>query len=218
MTDIFTPPTDNLYKFMAVSGIVLVLAGVIAPPLFFLQAGMEYIAQRRGSDELRAHEEFVAQRLKTLELREQRARDEKINLQQRLEGLNSVSNSSEVDKVQGLIKEVNRELESIADSSDELTLNLALKRAQIKYEDTVSTNRRFLSRLFLLIGFVAGLVGVFISFVGFRRWYKRLQQFQDRVTAKEAEDKLAVTAAREQIKKTSPKQSPPPQAEPEPSK
>lgn len=90
MMDIFKPPTDNLYKFMALSGIVLVVAGVIVPPVFFQQTGMEYLEQLRGSDELRVHERFTNQRLETLNLRAQRAIDEKNKLQKRLEGLNSL--------------------------------------------------------------------------------------------------------------------------------
>ena len=203
-----TPPTDNLYKFMAVGGLVLIIAGVTVPPVFFQQTGFEYLAQLRGSDELKVHQEFARQRQETLNHREQQARDEKQKLQKRLDELNSSSNSADVEKLEGRIKETNREIESIEDATHELQLNLALKQAQIRYEDTVSFNRRYISRFFLFLGWIVGLLGIFISFIGFRRWYKRYQKYQDLLAAKEAEAKLA--APIETNKKSEEKRPAPP--------
>lgn len=206
MMDVFQPPTDNLYKFMAVGGIVLIVAGVLGPPVFFQQTGMEYLAQLRGSEELRVQEKFTNEQLETLKLREQQAKDQKDKLQKRLEALKAPPNSSEVEKLEGRIKEANHEIESIADSAHDLSLNLELKRAQTNYEETVSVNRLAMSRLFVLVGWVAGIVGAGISIIGFRRWYKRLQKFQDQVVAKEAEAKLGANAANEQIQMVQPNQ------------
>ncbi len=183
----FQPPTDNLYKFMAVSGIVLIIAGFFVPPVFFLQAGMEYLTQLRGSDELKVQRKFTAERLETLKLRGDRAKEEL----KRLGELKVPSNSAEADKLESRKKEAEHEIESIEDASHELSLNLALKQAQTDYEEMVSFNRRLSARMFVLGGWIVGLMGFFFSFIGFRRWYKRLQKFQDRLVAKEAEEKLA---------------------------
>jgi hypothetical protein len=206
MMSLFTPPTDNLYKFLAVSGIVFFIAGVYFPPVFFRQTGMEYLAQLRSSDELKAHEKFVDQRLKILDARKQQALEDKDKLQQRLDKLKSASNSIEADKLEARIKEANHEIESIADSADELSLNLELKRAQINYEETVSLNSRRDSRRVLLIGWVLGLVGVSFIIIGFQRWYRRLQKFQDRLVLQEAESKLTANATNEQNKSPQPSQ------------
>jgi hypothetical protein len=205
MMELFKPPTDNLYKFMALGGIVLFVAGVFVPPMVFQQTGMEYLAKLRGSDELRVHEEFTNQRLETLNLRAQRAIEEKNKLQKRLDELNSASNSAAVDKLDGQIKAAHREIESIEDSSHELSLNLALKRAQIKYEDTVSVNRRLISRVVLVAGWGLGLFGLIVSVIGFYWWYKHLQRFQDRLVAQEAEAQLgATTESNKQIEQKAP--------------
>jgi hypothetical protein len=204
---IFTPPTDNLYKFMALSGIVLMVAFIV-PLAFFHQTGMEYLAQLRGSKELQVHEEITNQPLETLNLREQQAIDRKKKHQKRLEAMNAGSNSTEVDKLEGLIREANREIESIADSSHDLSLNLALKRAQVNSEETVSFNRRRDSRVAIQVGAIAVLLGFVASLVGFWLWYKKLQRFQDRVVAKEAEDKLAPAVANKQIEQAPPPANP----------
>lgn len=213
---IFTPPTDNLYKFMALSGIVLIIAFIV-PLLFFHQTGMEYLEQVRGSKELEVQEKFVNQRLETLKLRDKEAKDEKQELQKRLAGLNPASNSTEIDKLEVRIKEANREIDSIADSSYELSLNLALKQAQVNSEETVSLNRRRDSRVAIVVGAIWVILGFFLSVFGFPLWYIKLQRHQDRVVKKEAEDKLASAAANKQIEQMPPNE--PPQANvPQPAK
>jgi cytoskeletal protein RodZ len=122
--------------------------------------------------------------------------------------MNAGSNSTEVDKLEGLIREANREIESIADSSHDLSLNLALKRAQVNSEETVSFNRRRDSRVAIQVGAIAVLLGFVASLVGFWLWYKKLQRFQDRVVAKEAEDKLAPAVANKQIEQAPPPANP----------
>jgi hypothetical protein len=198
MMDLLKPPTDNLYKFIAVSGVVLIVAGLAYPPVFFHQTGMEYLTQVRSSKELEVHEKFIKERLETLNLRQQQAIDEKTKLQKRLNELNSAARSTEVDKLEGRIKEANREIESIADASHELKLNLALKQAQTESEETVSLNNRRDSRLIILVGWGAALFGLFFAGLGFRLWHKRLQKFQDQLVEKEATAKLATNTADEQ--------------------
>lgn len=212
---IFTPPTDNLYKFVALSGIVLFLAGFLIPSVFFQETGMEFLEQLRGSDELRVQEEFVKQRLETLEGRGNEARAQRDKLQNELK---TASNPTQIEKLEDRIKEVNREIQSIADASYELRLNLELKRAQVKSDETVSYNRRRDSRVLLVGGWIVGLIGFVIAPLGFVLWYRKLQRHQDLLAEQEAEEKLAAaSAAKELIRKTSPNQSPPPQAElPEP--
>lgn len=187
-----TPPTDNLYKFMAVGGIVLIVAGFIFPPVLFRETGMEYLAQLRGKNELKVHEEFTRQRSQTLDSRKQQAIDEKSELQKRLD---SASNSAEVDRLEGRIKEANRAIESMEDASQELNLNLALKQAQIQNEATVSFNRQRDSRRIMLLGWIVALIGLGFSFFGFRWWYKHLQWFQDLQVAREAEETGATVRA-----------------------
>lgn len=204
MMSLFTPPTDNLYKFVALSGIVLIVAGLTIPPVFFHQTGMEYLAQLHDSKEFEVQEKFVNERLPILDGRKEQVLNQKDNLQQRLDRLKSASPSTEVDKVEGQIKEANHEIEKIEDSSHELTLNLELKRAQIKYEETVSANRLSLSRLFLMLGFGAVIFGICISILGFTLWYKKLQRYQDRKVTEEAKIKSADDSTDEQNKPPEP--------------
>src|SRR5690242_6779395 len=110
MLSLFTPPTDNLYKFMALSGIVLVAAFGV-PLVFFHQAGTEYMDQILASKELKAQEKFANERLGILEGRKQQALNRKNELQNRLNGLKAAATSTDADKLESQIKEAESEIE-----------------------------------------------------------------------------------------------------------
>jgi hypothetical protein len=175
-------PTDNLHKFMGVGGLFLAICCVIFPVLFFHRTSMEYLAQVRARDEWQVHEKFITERLKTLDNR-------KNKLHAQLDKLNSgskvPSNSVEVDKLESRIEE---QIESIEDTSRELSLDLELRRKAAENDVTLSINRRRDSRVVLLLGMIAALICSFVSFIGFGNWWKRLRRF--RIEAIEAEAQL----------------------------
>jgi hypothetical protein len=199
MMSLFTPPTDNLYKFMALAGVVLIAAFAV-PLVIFHQAGTEYLDQLRGSKELAVQERFTKDRLGMLEGRKQQVLDQKNKLQNRLDGLKAASTTTGADKLEGQIREANSEIEKIDDASHELSLSLALKRAQVEQEETVSYNRSRDSRALMLVGALGVLLGLFLSSFGFFLWYKKLQRYQDRLVTKEVEIKTADDATNKQIK------------------
>jgi DNA repair exonuclease SbcCD ATPase subunit len=214
MIDFLKPPTDNLYKFMAVAGTVLVIAGLY-PALFFHQTGMEYLAYIRSSNEAKEHAKFTQERLATLDTRKQQAEGEKNELQAQLHKLNSglsaAGNSAQIDKLESRINEADRRIESIEDAAHELRLDLALKQAHVRSEETVSLNRASDARFAVLVGWCVALTGAFLAFRGFFRWDRKLQHFQDRIVEKEAEAQLkATTETVDNVKHATPK---PPQVE-----
>jgi TolA-binding protein len=183
-----TPPTDNLYKFIAVGGLVLFGVCLIVPWVVFRDTGMEFLAQHGGQNELKVLQEYTKARSQTLELR-------KNELQKRLDKLKSASNPAEVDKLEGQIKEASREVESIEDASYELNFNLALKEAQIQNEKTINVNHSIDSRQFLWVGWSVALVSFVFSILGFVFWYRRFQRYQDLKVASEAEEAKAKLGA-----------------------
>lgn len=210
MLSLFTPPTDNLYKFMALSGIVLVAAFGV-PLVFFHQAGTEYLDQLFGSKELEVQEKFANERLGMLEGRKQQLLNRKNELQNRLNGLKRASTSTDADKLEGQIKEAENEIEKIDDSSHDLSLNLELKRAQVAHEETISYNRSRDSLVLMVVGALWVLLGLALSIVGFTLWYKKLQRYQDRKVIEEAKIKIAADSTDEQNKPAPP--APPIEAE-----
>lgn len=192
MPSLISPPTDNLYKFMAVGGIALIIAGFLVPPSFFLQSGQEYLTFLRGHDELRVHEKFTKLRLETLSRRREQAEREKAKLLERRSKLtfsaHGTSVTGDIDQLDNRIKEIDVQLESIWDASYQASLDLELKQAQDRSEETVSINQRRNSVYFMVGGWVIGVFGIVLTFFGMLLWKNRLQVLEDRKLRKEAEE------------------------------
>ena len=190
MIDLIKPPTDNLYKFAAIFGLILIVVGFVFPPMLFYRSSLELLKSVAGEDELEAHQKFAVERNWILDERKMHVEAERNKLQQRLDNLaqspRSASVSSEIDKLESAMKEARKEAESLEDASHEFNLNLELKKAQAKQQKTFSTNETGNSRFVMVIGWIIGFIGLFFASVGFIMWYKRVAVFQDKLLKKQA--------------------------------
>lgn len=190
MIDLIKPPTDNLYKFVAIFGLILIVVGFIFPPTLFYRSSLELLKSVAGEDELEAHQKFAVERNRIFNERKMQVAAERNKLQQRLDNLDqsqrNASVSSEIDKLEAAIKEARKEAESLEDASHEFNLNLELKKAQAKQQKTFSTNETGNSRFVMVIGWILGIIGLLLAFVGFIMWYKRVAVFQDKILKKQA--------------------------------
>lgn len=193
MIDLIKPPTDNLYKFAAVFGLVLFVGGLFFPPWLFHQSGLELLKAVAGNKELAVYETLGEERKQQLKTRTQQAETQLKQLQDRISHLASSRNShsDEIDKLESAIKDANKRLETLEDASYEFNLNLELKKAQVREQQTLSINETRDSRLVMVVGWVFAALGVVIAVRGFVMWYRRVQVFQDtnlkvEVTSKDA--------------------------------
>ena len=197
--DLIKPPTDNLYKFAAVFGLILVVVGFVFPPWLFYRSSLEYLKSAAGKDDLAAHQKFAQVRYRVLSERWSQLALERARLQQRLNSLaqserNSAA-SSERDKLESAIKEVRREAEALEDAYYELTLSLELKDAQVKQQETFSTNETRNSRFVMVLGWILGFIGLFFAFAGFIMWYLKVQRYQDRILRMQATSRIMAAEA-----------------------
>src|SRR6185295_11203044 len=104
MLDLIKPPTDNLYKFAAIFGLVLFVVGFVFPPWLFHQSGLELLKAVAGKEELAAHEEFALERIQQLETRKNQVETQLKQLQARLSALGSSGRRlGEIDKLESAI-------------------------------------------------------------------------------------------------------------------
>ena len=184
MWDLIKPPTDNLYKFAATFGLVLFVVGFVVPPWVFYRSSLEYLKSLAGEDELAAYKKYADERNKIFEERRKKVEAEQVRLQQRRDNLakspRSASVSSEIEKVEAAIKDVNKQVETLEDTAHEFKLNVELKTAQAKQHHTFSTNESRNSRVLVVVGwFIIAPVGLIVAAVGFRELYRRVQVFED---------------------------------------
>jgi len=176
------PTTDNLHKLMAVGGVLLTVSCLIFPAFFFLRTGIGYLALLRAGEEWRVYECFSKKRLEMLDKRKQETTVGRNKLQEQLAKRCSESkvagNSGGCDKLQSRINEADHKIESIEDASHELSFNLALREVNALQDETLSANRSRDSRFVIVMGWIAAFFCSFVSFIGFRHWWKRVKQFQ----------------------------------------
>src|ERR1041384_7117063 len=102
MIDLIKPPTDNLYKFAAIFGLVLIVVGFVFPPWLFYRSSLELLKSFAGQDELEVYQKFAADRNWVFDERKMQVAAEQAKLQQRLDALvqsQSASVSREIDKL-----------------------------------------------------------------------------------------------------------------------
>ena len=156
------PPTDNLYKFLAIFGLILVGFSAYIP-LHALEAYSRSgllvdLAYGPIIDRLRTVDDYSRAKLECA-----------------ISGRNQVSKASPCDK-----------LPKIKAATDLANTELVLLRAKV---EMLEVERNFLSRqyiLYFIIGVVLGSIGFLLCVTGFWLWYVRLQRFLDAAVHSEA--------------------------------
>jgi hypothetical protein len=146
-----TPPTDYLYKFTAVGGLTLALAG---------GAGALHQYDETGKQQA----DFVGAVMKTanvsnrfaIQAREQLSRTHKL--------MKPGLTPAEVDAIE-LQTQKFRELIPAFDKDFEEALSAANK------QEAITAHFRKMQAIWLVLGGIAIGVGIFISYRGFRRWH-----------------------------------------------
>jgi valyl-tRNA synthetase len=186
--NLITPPTDNLYKFIAITGLILILLSIILPFVKEEELSIKMQQDKTSGEVLKAkgkylHEqnerlqksnemliESINKHIKQIDdlLKLKKISSSEVLLQEVKDGTNELQNS--LKKYDESINGIQSQLESVIEQkgNTELLLYLAKQLSTVK--------------LISKIGIVLGLL---LTIVGFWLWYTRLQVFQDKSIRKE---------------------------------
>jgi hypothetical protein len=185
-------PTDNLYKFMALSGMAIILACLI--PVYHLQKlRLDVIRLDGEADRLIAEANWISSDIE----KTQKHIDELNRHIAALEGLSTsdiLGGSRVIKEKRDEASEVKAELMKLEPKLSELN---ELKRKQTL--TMMNINSRTKEKAYLLsiirIGFGASTIwffaGLFLTCKGFHLWYKKLQVPQDKLLQKQAKGENA---------------------------
>lgn len=181
-------PTDNLYKFMAISGVLVFLSSFI-PYIHFHNLNLSSIkleseiillvkeAEWLESDTKQLRDEVSELKLQTYELEKTIAKNR--NGQDKL----STKIKSELDDIKIKMNEINLKNLELMEKQREI------ERKNIEHK-TKNQEHRYLSRLIKIEKTIASLIailGLGLSIYGFSLWYKKLQHPQDVLMSKRLE-------------------------------
>jgi hypothetical protein len=163
------PPTDNLYKFAALSGTVIFILSIYLP--------MEYINKLDARTEAYKMKLFAL----TAEIKLNEARVSKLESIGKNENKITAKDKNKLNIVytDSDIKELDRQI-------DELNMSITTKRLESNYYSTTLSEalERFkFDKIFIdAIAFSS----IFIAFSGYYFWYHRIQKYQDIAIKEEA--------------------------------
>jgi DNA repair exonuclease SbcCD ATPase subunit len=182
-------PTDNLYKFMALTGLVL-CAVCLFYPFFSLESEIRYSSRAAASHKalaidmlsLKESEEKLLDKLTKVVQSWQKMKDELSA------SLNSPTrqNAPELKERMSALESEQTQLGDQLDTKQKTYAELE------KREAALESDERIANEAFDQAGFYRGLclfgdfVGLITCFSGFLLWYRKLQRYQDEIIALEA--------------------------------
>ena len=167
------PPTDSLYKFVALLGAIILVVSIVGPYLL--------------SRDMEAQIDQISLKDSTLNI----AID---YTERRIENLKEIIHNSilrqngqyKPDPNKLEIEYSPEEIKHLEEQIVELTKSSRMDAAEV--ELMAEKNHRLFSELktIMLCAFGAALWGVVMMFYGFRNWYYRIQRYQDRLLEADA--------------------------------
>lgn len=181
-------PTDNLYKFMALSGIVILIASFI-PFSYAHKLKVKTIHLNSEIEILRQQREWLTKDMNDLEAASKKLlqRYDKYDEYATRKGAGDhTSELSEVfkTKLDAKGKQVLKELSELSDLNRQKFVSEAQQRAKYKELKYLL----IIMRMGLSLSVVGLVSGIFLAYIGFSLWYNRLQIPLDRLIKNKAKD------------------------------
>ena len=169
-------PTDNLYKFVALSGILMMLVGFAVPPLIryrAMQADLALLTQYKATQGRRTR------------ANEQMSRAAGVEFSAIRQALGTAGNLQAPDTSKGRVDDLIKTAAAIADSATAVADSL--KQENIESLDrSVEADRNFFV-FFVWVGWALAFAGILMAIWGFRNWYVKLQKPLDEIVRLDAE-------------------------------
>lgn len=209
MLDKFLPPTDNLYKFLAISGLLLIVLSFV-PNYFNFQLWEQkyeylktldiYVAELEKYNEdygkfntrlkelNQKYDESIESYKKHNELGSDIEKELKEKNFQKADELykSYLSDKKIIQDRQNNIKELKTNIENEKKEIDKKTIEIKVKKAEIdKTKNLIEHYNEEISRLRAL-SILIFVLGIIAAISGFFLWYYRIQKYDDLILANEA--------------------------------
>ncbi len=151
-----TPPTDRLHKFIAITGVTLILIGVTYPIEKYNESELARIDALEKMDETKFAQERFAQKVK----------EEKTIMSRTFD-------SNGLKKPTVSVEQFRKEAQKFFEREPEVRkLEKEMNDALIQYKKyfELTKHYEFMKKLWFFIGALSYVVGIVLSITGFRQW------------------------------------------------
>lgn len=200
MMDFLKPPTDNLYKFMTIMGLILFLVSVTYPSWLAhrtmraaYEANRDYELllldvekfKKKSDDFEREYNRQVSER--------PAVESELTDLEKQASNLSKLSSSRQsafiarLGQLRVKLRENQEKAQETKNASDEAALEAQKKRIELSYKLNVGIWEGRAALVCIVLGGIGGIAGVLLCVFGFNLWSLRVQVYQDAILRKQAE-------------------------------
>lgn len=193
------PPTDNLYKFITICGLVLFLISITYPPWLYHRSAMASLSAESDSEMLqleikdlnRKRDQFIAAiKKETAESETQGARVKELT-EQVSDGKLS---AKERDKINKEVEDMNskheasrKESQRLSQLEDDAIDKVQRAAVELEYKVRINLWENRYGKVALIFCMVGSAIGLLIGRKGFNLWSLRVQVHQDAILRKQAE-------------------------------
>lgn len=184
-------PTDNLYKFMALSGLLIILACFI-PYYHLYKLRFDLIQLVNEEERFNAERDWIVKDLNDV----QKQIDK---LKERTDGLRSEITLAQktgkkiptdhIEKVESVTNDMRVKIQPKLSELNELSRKLILTKLNLKSRGEEKKYLLDVVRSEILLSKICFWVGLFMACSGFILWYKRLQAPQDKLLQNKTKEK-----------------------------
>ncbi len=202
MFDFFKPPTDNLYKFVALSGLLLLVVSLVLPAYAVvnlewkrLEAVRELnitkgeIEQSKTAElEVKSAKLTIDAALKEADaanLRVDAVQKQKVSVKKLKELKEAVK---QLEKTLSNVSDAQSRLHEKIDAYTKIVNNVSVRTIDNEYQGEVVDSVLAMEKASEVLGLCGGILGVVLAVGGFAFWYRKVQVFEDRILKKAAQE------------------------------
>jgi len=181
MLNFLTPPTDNLYKFIAITGLLFIFASIFYPTFLNIQINERILESEKDIE--------IATIERTKLERESNDIERKANdMQKKVEGFKQNPSNVFAKQLEAEMKDLEQLQKQTKEFTDVAT-ELQKRNIEIEYKNKITKFYNNYLELALNAAQVGMTIGLILTFLGFTLWFFKVQKHQDLVLLKEAEQK-----------------------------
>jgi len=215
--DFLKPPTDNLYKFMCIVGLILFLVSVTYPPWLLHRSTLALLEAQRDSellqleadDETNKHQAFMKQAKDEIaegdvQISRLKAISEQGQNKSRLSTSERTAINREIEAMEAKHLQSIQKREELYKAAQDAALEVQKHSAALRYKTRIITWESWYGRIAMVLCIAGLILGAVLGRKGFNLWSLRVQVYQDAILKKQAEQETAQDRKSGEAEMTSP--------------
>lgn len=187
MIETLKPPTDSLYKFLSIIGLVIFLTSVVSPILLKRELNKQYTEFIRDVSTNNLDAKTWKDAQKQVEKESVRFRDIHRRLGEVFDP-NSKASLAEQKRVLDEAKVFDDAYSKLLADFEKLLDDWHKQTVQIDYKKNLVEDTEVYAQDMFTLFLLAGPIGLIMSIMGFVLWYRRAQKYEDLVLRKKVEE------------------------------